>query len=72
MTTTEIVFEVTEDAVDGTCSASAVGYGIHTQGDTLDEIRSNVKEAVDCYLDDTMPRPKLIRLRFVRNEVIEI
>ena len=70
MTTTEIVFEVTEDAVDGTCAASAVGYGIHTQGDTLDEIRSNVKEAVDCYLDDTMPRPKLIRLHFRRDEVL--
>ena len=44
MTTTEIVFEVTEDAVDGTCSASPVGYGIHTQGDTLDEIRSTSRK----------------------------
>ncbi len=29
----EIIFEVTEDEVDGGYSASAVGYGIHTQGD---------------------------------------
>ena len=28
---TEIIFEVTEDEVDGGYSASAVGYGIHTQ-----------------------------------------
>ena len=56
---TEIIFEVTEDEVDGGYSASALGHGIHTQGDSVEEIRSNVKEAVDCYFDDTMPRPKL-------------
>ena len=61
---TEIIFEVTEDEVDGGYSASALGHGIHTQGDSVEEIRSNVKEAVDCYFDDTMPRPKLIRLHF--------
>ena len=30
----------------------------------------NVKEAVDRYFDDTMPRPKLIRLHFVRDEIL--
>ena len=49
---TEIIFEVTEDEVDGGCSASALGHGIHTQGESVEEIRSNVKEAVDCYFDD--------------------
>lgn len=67
---TEIIFEVTEDDVDGGYSASALGHGIHTQGDSVEEIRRNVKEAVDCYFDDTMPRPKLIRLHFVRDEVL--
>ena len=67
---TEIIFEVTEDEVDGGYSASALGYGIHTQGDSAGDIRSNVKEAVDCYFDHTVPRPKLIRLRFVRDEVL--
>ncbi|MCY3932093.1 MAG: 2-oxoisovalerate dehydrogenase [Acidobacteria bacterium] len=67
---TEIIFEVTEDEVDGGYSASALGHGIHTQGDSLKEIRSNVKEAVDCYFDDAIPRPKLIRLHSVRDEVL--
>ncbi len=66
----EIIFEVTEDDVDGGYSASALGYGIHTQGDSLNEIRRNIKEAVDCYFDDTMPRPNLIRLHFVRDELL--
>ena len=62
MSETEIIFEVSEDEIDGGYSASALGYGIHTEGDTLEEIRRNVKEAVDCYFDETMTRPKLIRL----------
>jgi len=67
---TEIIFEVTEDEIDGGYSASAAGYGIHTQGGSLEEIRRNVKEAVDCHFDDTMQRPKLIRLHFVRDEIL--
>ena len=33
LTSSEIIFEVTEDEVDGGFSASALGYGIHTQAD---------------------------------------
>ena len=70
MSETEVIFEVSEDEVDGGYTASALGYGIHTEGDSLEELRRNVKEAVDCYFDDTMRRPKLIRLHFVREEVL--
>lgn len=65
----EIIFEVTEDEVDGGYSASALGFGIHTQGDSLDDLRRNIREAVDCYFDETMPRPTLIRLHLVHDEV---
>ena len=69
MAGTEIIFEVHEDEVDGGYTANALGYGIHTEGDSLEEIRRNVREAVDCYFDDAMSRPKLIRLHIVRDEV---
>lgn len=62
MSATEIIFEVSEDELDGGYSASALGFGIHTEADTLDELRRNVREAVDCYFDDSMARPRLIRL----------
>ena len=61
MSGTEIIFEVSEDELDGGYSASALGFGIHTEGDTLDELRRNVREAVDCYFDDGMERPRLTR-----------
>jgi predicted RNase H-like HicB family nuclease len=66
----EIIFEVREDEVDGGFIASALGYGIHTQGDTLDELRSMVKDAVRCYFDDATQAPKITRLHFVREEVL--
>jgi predicted RNase H-like HicB family nuclease len=66
----EIIFEVREDEVDGGFTASALGYGIHTQGDTLEELRVMVKDAVNCYFDESMEAPKIIRLHFVRDEVL--
>ncbi len=67
---TEIIFEVREDEVDGGYTASCLGYGIHTQGETLDELRQMVRDAVRCYFDDPDAMPKLIRLHFVRDEVL--
>jgi predicted RNase H-like HicB family nuclease len=66
----EIIFEVREDEVDGGYTASALGYGIHTQGETLEELRAMVKDAVDCYFDESMESPRIIRLHFVRDEVL--
>ena len=70
MSGTEIIFEVSEDELDGGWSACALGFGIHTEGETLDELRSNVREAVNCYFDDNMGRPRLIRLHYVKDEVL--
>ena len=70
MSGTEIIFEVSEDELDGGYSASALGYGIHTQADTLDDLRRNVREAVECYSDGGMDRPRLIRLHYVKDEVL--
>jgi predicted RNase H-like HicB family nuclease len=66
----EIIFEVREDEAAGGYIASALGVGIHTEADTLEELRTNVKEAVDCYFDESMAAPKIIRLHFVRDEVL--
>jgi hypothetical protein len=68
----EIIFEVKEDELAGGYTASALGFGIHTEGDSLETLRANVKEAVSCYFDETMAAPKIIRLHFVRDEVMTI
>jgi len=60
----EFIFQVREDEVDGGCTSSALGYGIRTQGGTLEELRAMVKDAVRCYFDDETAAPKIIRLHF--------
>ena len=65
----EIIFEVTEAEEGGYC-ASALGCGITTQGETLEELRAMVRDAVACYFDDPAQAPGIIRLHFVRDEVL--
>jgi hypothetical protein len=57
----EIIFEVTEAEEGGYC-ASALGYGINTQADSVEKLRSMVRDAVDCYFDDPAQAPR-IRIR---------
>ena len=70
MIMSEIIFDVREDEAEGGYVAAALGYGIHTQAESLEELRAMVREAVECYFDDSEEAPKLIRLHFVRDEVI--
>jgi predicted RNase H-like HicB family nuclease len=67
---TEIIFLV-EDAVEGGYTAKALGENIFTEADTLEELRKNVKEAVECHFDEDQ-MPKFIRLHMVKEEVITI
>jgi predicted RNase H-like HicB family nuclease len=67
---TEILFLVEED-VDGGYIATAVGEGIVTQGQNLDDLRQNIRDAVVCHFDEGK-RPRAIRLHFVRDEVISV
>ena len=68
----EIIFEVQEDMVEGGYTASALGYGIHTQGESLEELRSNIREAVECHFEESAQSPKIIRLHFVHDEVLAV
>lgn len=70
MVMSELIFEVLEDEREGGYIARALGHSIFTQGDTLDALRANVREATDAYFDETMEAPRVIRLHFVRDEVL--
>lgn len=66
---TEIVFIVEQDP-DGGLTAHAVGASIFTQGDTPEQLRENVRDAVRCHFTDEQTRPKVIRLHHVRDELL--
>jgi len=67
----EIVFEVLADPAGG-FTASAVGLGIHTQGDNVDDLKAQLRDAVDCYFDESEERPSAVRLQFVREELMAV
>jgi hypothetical protein len=65
---TEIIFTVAE-APEGGYTARALGASIFTEADTLVELREAVRDAVRCHFEEP-ERPKIIRLHFIREEVI--
>ncbi len=67
----EIQFEVFEED-DGGYVATAQGESIVTEADTLDELRDNVREAVQCHFEGRMEIPSVIHLNFVRHEVLTV
>jgi hypothetical protein len=64
----ELIFLV-EDAPEGGYTARALGVSIFTEADDLDSLREMVRDAVRCHFDEGQG-PKVIRLHFVREEVI--
>ena len=60
----EIIFEVQKYEADGGYTASALGYGIHTQAETREELRAIVREAVECYFENASEAPRMIRLHY--------
>lgn len=64
----EIIF-IVEDTPDGGYTARALGESVFTQADNVAELRTNVREAVHVHFEDGKA-PQVIRLHFVREEVI--
>jgi hypothetical protein len=64
----EIIFLI-EEAAEGGFTARALGASIFTQADSIEDLRRNVREAVECHFDEGQG-PKIIRLHFVREEVL--
>jgi hypothetical protein len=67
----EIAFEVTQEADGGLC-AECLTESIFTQGDTWDELRTNVKEAVEAFYFDQPSKPTSVRLHLVRDEMLAL
>jgi predicted RNase H-like HicB family nuclease len=64
----EIIFLV-EEAPEGGFTARALQDSIFTEAESLEELRRNIREAVECHFDDG-EAPRLIRLHIVREEIL--
>ena len=66
----ELVFEVAQEA-DGGFTAAALGESIFTQADRWEELKANVREAVQAFYFDSVA-PASIRLHLIRDEVLVV
>ena len=66
----ELIF-VVEEAPEGGYTARALDAPIFTEADTLDDLPNQVRDAVRCHFDEGQA-PSVIRLHFVREEVIAV
>ena len=64
----EIIFEVAESP-EGGYEARALGHSIFTEGESVAQLRDKVRDAVRCHFDEG-ERPAIIRLHFVRDEIL--
>ena len=66
----ELIFMV-EEAPEGGYIARALNASIFTEADTLADLHDRVRDAVRCHFEEGQA-PKVIRLHFVREEVITV
>lgn len=66
----ELIF-VVEEAPEGGFTAQALGEGIFTEADDLKSLQANVRDAVKCHFEDGQA-PAMVRLHFVRDELIAV
>jgi len=64
----ELIFLV-EEVPEGGFTARALGESIFTEADGPADLYDKVRDAVRCHFDEAQ-LPKIIRLHFVREEVI--
>lgn len=66
----ELIF-VVEEAPEGGYTARALNASIFTEADSLADLHAQIRDAVRCHFDEGKA-PRIIRLHFVREEVIAV
>jgi hypothetical protein len=61
------VIVLVEESPEGGFTARALGQSIFTEADDLSDLHEKVRDAVRCHFAEL---PRVIRLHFVREEVI--
>ncbi|MEQ1586260.1 MAG: 2-oxoisovalerate dehydrogenase [Cyclobacteriaceae bacterium] len=66
----EVIFLI-EDSTESGYEARALGQSIFTEGETMDELKENIREAVRCHFEESN-KPAVIRLHYVKDEMITL
>ena len=66
---TELTLLVRE-AEEGGYYAEAVGTGIFAEGETMDELKENIKNGIECYHENMPGMPSFAHLHFVKDKIM--
>lgn len=66
----EIIFLV-QDSLEMGFEARAIGESIFTEGENMDELKENIREAVRCHFEDS-ETPSIIRLHYTKEEMMAL
>ena len=66
----EVIF-MAEEAPEGGYTAHALGFSIFTEAESMDALRGEIRDAVRCHFDES-DRPGVVRLHFVKDEVLTV
>ncbi len=66
----ELIF-IVEESPDGGYFAYALGESIFTESNSLEEIKEDIKDAVKYHFEIN-DMPKIIRIHFVKDEVLAV
>lgn len=68
MAQSEIIFSI-QESPEGGYEARALGHPIFTQADSMEELKTMLRDAVACHFAEG-GKPHVIRLHMVKDEVI--
>lgn len=63
------LFFLVEEALEGGYTAKAIGESIFTEAETIDKLKKEIREAVECHFD-TNDKPQIVRLHMVKEEMM--
>jgi hypothetical protein len=66
----ELIFLI-EEAPEGGYTARALGVLMFAEADTVDDLHEQIRDAVRCHFEEGQA-PKVVRLHFVRDEVLAV
>jgi predicted RNase H-like HicB family nuclease len=67
----EITF-IVHEAEEGGYHAESVGVAIFAEGDTVQELKDNIKSGIECYYTEPAEQPLFAHLHFVKDEVFAL
>ena len=63
---------IIHEAEEGGYYAEAVGVAIFAEGETMTDLKENIRSGIECYYENSSDAPLFAHLHYVKDETIAI